>query len=1610
MEENQNREATGRMHGILLLNSNAMDYSFESHPSLTLRTIGGILDFFIFLGPKPEQVIEQYTWLIGRPFLPPYWSLGFQLSRWDYSNITHMKMINQRNRDAGIPFDVQYADIDYMDAAKVFTIDPIRYRGLKEYFRELNRDGIRTIIILDPGMMDDQQTYLPTIEGIQEDVFIKWDNGSLMRGAVWPGPVYFPDFFTSQTQNWWKRWITNFRSVNLTFDGLWIDMNEPALFETNDDIPWNWKETGSNYTLKCPRNQWEDPPYRTKSVYRWDNKIQRPSRLSDRTLCMSAHQGPIDPQTNQPMYRHYDVHSLYGWSQTKPTLDTIQSITNRRSLVLPRSTFVGSGQWGGHWLGDNEATWHEMKRSIIGMIEFNWFGIPYNGADICGFEKTPTEEMCVRWTQLGAFYPFSRNHNIWKTPDQDPAAWSATAISIIRDALRIRYKFLPYLYTLFYKSHRYGSTVVRPLFHEYPHDKTTFDIDLQFLLGDCLMIAPVTDADVQQIPVYIPSSNWFNYYTGEEYFYSKTFVNISTPLEIIPIFLRGGSIIPNQDYANNTQLSRKTPFSLIVILDSNGYAQGDLFYDDGESINTVEQQFYFYSKFSWSTKDQRFSFEIIQNNYSQMSNLRIDQIILYGLKQIPKIIFWNKKEFKPITRSNTQIIEINHLSIPINQNFQLTWTNSEAIDIEIPQIILSNPKYRVDCFPESDVSSISCFARGCQYNSNRKHDDTSPICYVPIEKGGYQLVSSSTTTKYVDHISRYNLSRLSLKPILSSSSSKSNLQQIVTSESNEFSIYNHDIDHLNVEVSYSGTDMLRFTIRDAEKARYEVPVPIQWHPTSMISRLEFQLTRTRNQQTGFRIKRRDSQIILFDTSYFAHGFIYDNQFIQLITTIPSQNVYGFGENTHQSFRHQLKNSSRYGVFARDQPPVGFNENLYGTHPFYMVIEPDGQVFGVFIFNSNAQDYKFDEFDADKSLLTYRTIGGILDLFVFAGSRPEDVIRQYQLVIGRPYMPPYWALGFQLCRYGYDTIQNMKAAMQRTLDGNIPLDVVYGDIDYFRKQLDFTYDKKRFKGLPEYIHWLHTQGMKFITILDPAIDSEEPNYSVFTEGEKNNVWIKWPQRKNLQFNETKNRNLLGYVWPYGKAVFPDYFYPATKIWWTKQILEYHKTIQFDALWIDMNEPANFDTNKLQPWNWPRPNPWNLHCPLDETLENPRYKTAIHGDYLSDKTICMIAEQKNGQGRIYNHYDVHNLYGWSQTLATYSAIRKLNENKRSIIISRSTYPSSGKYAGHWLGDNTASWEHMKHNIIGMLEFNLFGIPYVGADICGFLENRTEQMCQRWMQLGAFNPFFRNHNGIRFADQDPGSFSPSVVESNSRIVHIRYELIPYLYTLFHRVHVSGGTVVRSMAHQFPRDANCLSLDEQFLWGSNLLIAPVIYENHQHKNVYLPSLNERWFNYYSGEEQLQLGFINVTANYDYLPLFLRGGSILPRQQSAMNTVKSRLNPMNLIIALDQSNHAQGYLFWDDGESVNTYQKQNYNYFYFRFQKQRLTIEPWTYKYLQMGYQIKLNQITIYGLQSQPAIIRYNQQHLPNNKWSFNSTSNVLQMNNLQLDFSQKNFFIFYI
>lgn len=402
--------------------------------------------------------------------------------------------------------------------------------------------------------------------------------------------------------------------------------------------------------------------------------------------------------------------------------------------------------------------------------------------------------------------------------------------------------------------------------------------------------------------------------------------------------------------------------------------------------------------------------------------------------------------------------------------------------------------------------------------------------------------------------------------------------------------------------------------------------------------------------------------------------------------------------------------------------------------------------------------------------------------------------------------------------------------------------------------------------------------------------------------------------------------------------------------------------------------------------------------------------------------MIGEQTDGKGKTYKQYDTHNLYGWSETLPSLKAARAI-ENKRSIVITRSTFPSSGVYAGHWTGDNAAKWTHLKYNIIGILEFNLFGIPYIGADICGFFENTTEPLCQRWMQLGnskyffprsslissiigAFNPFFRNHNGIGFNDQDPGIFSPSVVTSNRHVVELRYTLNPFLYTLFHRVHVNGGTVLRSMAHAFPTNRDCWSLDEQFLWGTSLLIAPVIYEGHLTKTLYLPA-TEQWYNYYTGKLVTTTGNITVPAPMDFVPLYLRGGSIIPHQEAAMNTVASRKKNMYLVVALDAQQSAYGDLFWDDGESIDTYENFNYNYFIFNFQSKRLIIEPWTYKYPEMATETKFNDIHVYGLSDQPTRLVWNGQNLDASKWTYDATDKILRMQNLGLDVSKTHRFV---
>ncbi|KAJ1363754.1 hypothetical protein KIN20_023685 [Parelaphostrongylus tenuis] len=644
---------------------------------------------------------------------------------------------------------------------------------------------------------------------------------------------------------------------------------------------------------------------------------------------------------------------------------------------------------------------------------------------------------------------------------------------------------------------------------------------------------------------------------------------------------------------------------------------------------------------------------------------------------------------------------------------------------------------------------------------------------------------------------------------------------------------------------------------------------------------------------------------------------------------------GGERNVHLTLKHNFSTYRTWGMFARDEWPNSAyldTKNLYGVHPFYMMLEPDGKAHGVFILNSNAQEV----ITTPGPALIYRTIGGNLDLYFFPGPTPEEVTQQYLALIGTPFLPAYWALGYQLSRYGYKDLDEMVNIVERNVKAGVPLDTVVADIDYMDRYKDFTVGQK-WAGLSTYVQQLHKRGMRSVLIFDPAI---QVDYESFQRAlDQNARFIEWERQDQVMQSIQKQyplvantKIMLGVVWPDRHTAFPDFLDPTgnTAKWWVEEFVRFWKQVPYDGIWIDMNEPANFGTNELEPWYFQKedhPNIPTLMCPTstsakDSEWDLPPYKThSVYNygkdAYLATKTLCMLAVQANGTQR---HYNVKSLYGWSEAKVTSQAQHEAT-GKRGTVISRSTFPSTGRYAGHWLGDNTATWEDLQTSVIGAQEFNMFGIPYVGSDICGFNGETNEELCLRWQQMGAFHPFMRNHNTIDKEPQDPARW-PSVAAASRKATLFRYRYLPYLFSLHFIASMKGGTVVRPLFYEYPKDKATHDLGHQFLWGSSMLIAPVVYQGADSVNVYLPE--DDWYSLfdYNYGQSIPHGHQSFPAPWTSLiPVFVRGGSILPRQTPNITTDYTRQNAFELLIAPGISyrarDSADGVLFWDDGESI---------------------------------------------------------------------------------------------
>lgn len=600
--------SVGKAHGVFFLNTNAMNVHLESK-LLTWQTIGGVIDVWFFMGPSPIEVIQQYTEVIGKPHFPPYWQLGFHQCRWGYESIEKTSSVAINYRRFNIPLDTMWNDIDYMDGYRVFTTDPIHFPldQVKQFVDYLHEQNQHYIVIVDPGVKIDPN-YSTYIEGLEMDIFIKQSNyENNVVGKVWPGYTAFPDFTNVTARQYWKTQIQQFYNSGVKVDGLWIDMNEISNFCTGNCVPEN--ATHTQYSLQ--NDPYDNPPF---------SPVFAP--LNTSTISMN---------TITSLGVNYNTHDLFAFYESMATDDALQQVRNQRSVVISRSSFAGSGKYTSHWLGDNTSDWDDLYYSIAGVLNFQMFGIPMVGADICGFNGNSTTELCSRWMQLGSFYPFSRNHNSISSSPQEPWAFeSESHIEITRNALNLRYTLLPYFYTLFYGAASHGSPVWHALIWEFPGDSNCLAIDRQFMVGPGLLVSPALNESVTTVSAYFPAGVWYDFYNGDQQgsVSAGMTIDVPAPIDVIPVSIRGGFILPTQFPALTTTEARKNPYVLIVALDQNNYASGSLYIDDGVSLDSISSKNYTTMEFVCSANSIQSTID--HEGYS-ISHLFLAEIKVFGV-------------------------------------------------------------------------------------------------------------------------------------------------------------------------------------------------------------------------------------------------------------------------------------------------------------------------------------------------------------------------------------------------------------------------------------------------------------------------------------------------------------------------------------------------------------------------------------------------------------------------------------------------------------------------------------------------------------------------------------------------------------------------------------------------------------------------------------------------------------------------------------------------------------------------------------------------------------------------------------------------------------------
>jgi len=473
----------GSMAASFVDNGYRGTYEFTRTDEYRFHFAGGQYTEYIFAGPDMPAILTAYTWLTGRTSPPPLWSLGYHQCRWFRYTQDAVEAIAARHRAEDIPCDSLWLDIEYMDGYRVFTWDTDAFPDAGGMLERLAADGFRVITIIDPGVKR-EPGYRVFDEAVERDVLCTTEGGDTYIGQVWPGDTAFPDFATEEARSWWGE--LNAAHVQSGVAGIWNDMNEPA----TGDIP--------------------------PDAMRFDHGRQAHERFHNQYALLMA------------------MGTTQGLLSAMPDL---------RPFVLSRAGFAGIQRYAANWMGDNQARWDHLEVSIPMASGFGVSGQAFVGADVGGFQGGTNAELFVRWMQYGALTPFFRNHSEIGNVDQYAWAFGDVAQHLVREAIKLRYRLLPYLYATFLTASETGAPVQRPLVFAYQYDPAVREIDDQFLLGPDLLVAPVVHAGRTARQVYLPAGGWYDWHTHET-LEGCRFVLATTPMDRIPIYARAGAVIP----------------------------------------------------------------------------------------------------------------------------------------------------------------------------------------------------------------------------------------------------------------------------------------------------------------------------------------------------------------------------------------------------------------------------------------------------------------------------------------------------------------------------------------------------------------------------------------------------------------------------------------------------------------------------------------------------------------------------------------------------------------------------------------------------------------------------------------------------------------------------------------------------------------------------------------------------------------------------------------------------------------------------------------------------------------------------------------------------------